>query len=190
MVGIVLFLMKLLLRWNFHPTFVATFSPFVADRRATARTTATLSHAASRQKKAMIRGLVPFTSYACFEQARCLQSWPLPRKAAMLVLPGDKMFLSQFVTTGKTRPVFWHGYGNAKRAMKQGLTSIAVQGWQPIAFAMVGAGSDPPIWVCNDWRPILGTSPRLLRIPTFTNAGQPFGRQGAFSVSCSLVATC
>ena len=43
--------MKLLLRWNFHPTFVATFSPFVADRRATARTTATLSHAASRQKK-------------------------------------------------------------------------------------------------------------------------------------------
>ena len=43
-------LMKLLLRWNFHPTFVATFSPFVADRRATARTTATLSHSASRQK--------------------------------------------------------------------------------------------------------------------------------------------
>ena len=52
-VGIVLFLMKLLLRWNFHPTFVATFSPFVADRRATARTTATLSHAASRQKNVL-----------------------------------------------------------------------------------------------------------------------------------------
>ena len=60
------------------------------------------------------------------------------------------MFQSQFVTTGKTRPVILHGYGNAKRAMKEGLTSIAAQGWKPMASAMVGTGSDPPIWACND----------------------------------------
>ena len=34
-----------------HPMFLWLFHPFVADRRATARTTVTLSHAASSQKK-------------------------------------------------------------------------------------------------------------------------------------------
>ena len=43
----------------------------------------------------------------------------------MLALFGDKMFQSQYVTVGKTRPVILHGYGNAKRTMKEGLTSIA-----------------------------------------------------------------
>jgi len=80
----------------------------------------------------------------------------IPGKAALLV--SGKMFQSQYVTTGKTRPVILRGYGNAKRVMKEGLTSIATQGWQPLASAMVGTGNDPPIWACNDWRPILGTS--------------------------------
>ena len=34
-----------------HPMFLRLFHPFVADRRATARTTVTLSHAATSQKK-------------------------------------------------------------------------------------------------------------------------------------------
>ena len=82
-----------------------------------------------------------------------------------MVLPGDKMFQSQYVTAGKTRPVILHGYGNAKRAMKEGLTSLAAQGWKPMASAMVGTGADPPIWACNDWRPILGTSVDVKVLP-------------------------
>ena len=95
---------------------------------------------------------------ACFEQGSLPSLLAIPGKAAMLVLPGDKMFQSQFVTTGKTRPVILHGYGNAKKAMKEGLISIAAQGWKPMASAMVGVENDPPIWACNHWRPILGTS--------------------------------
>ena len=75
------------------------------------------------------------------------------------------MFQSQYVTTGKTRPVILHGYGNAKRAMKEGLTSLAGQGWKPMAPAKVGTGADPPIWACNDWRPILGTSVDVKVLP-------------------------
>ena len=31
-------------------------------------------------------------------------------------------------------------------------------GWIPMATAMVGSASSPPLWAGNDWRPILGTS--------------------------------
>ena len=31
-------------------------------------------------------------------------------------------------------------------------------GWIPMATAMVGSASSPPLWTGNDWRPILGTS--------------------------------
>ena len=75
------------------------------------------------------------------------------------------MFQSQYVAAGKTRPVILHGYGNAKRAMKEGLTSLAGQGWKPMASAMVGTGANPPIWACNDWRPILGTSVNVKVLP-------------------------
>ena len=51
-----------------------------------------------------------------------------------------------------------------EKSHERGLTSIAAQGWQPLASAMVGTGKDPPIWACNDWRPILGTS-RVLPEP-------------------------
>ena len=60
-----------------------------------------------------------------------------------------------------------HGYGSAKKVMKAGLTSLAEQGWQPLASAMVGVGKGPPLWACNDWRPTLGTSVdvRMLPVP-------------------------
>lgn len=93
------------------------------------------------------RRSVPLHTWAraCFEHG----SLPsLPGKAVMLVLPGDKMFQSQYVTSGKSRPVILHGYGGAKKAMKAGLTSIAKQ----------GSEAEPPLWANHDWRPILGTA--------------------------------
>ena len=102
---------------------------------------------------------------ACFEQGSLPSLLSLPGKASMLVLPGDKMSQSQFVAPGKSRPAILHGYGSAKKVMKAGLTSLAEQGWQPLASAMVGVGKDPPLWACNDWRPTLGTSVDIRTLP-------------------------
>ena len=92
----------------------------------------------------------------------------------MMVLPGDKMFQSQYVAAGKTRPVILHGYGNAKRAMKEGLTSLAGQGWKPMASAMVGTGANPPIWACNDWSQRQGPT-GCLNSQRRTTLAQPVG---------------
>ena len=80
-------LLKLLLRWNFHPTFVATFSPFVADRRATARTTATLSHAASRPKKKLLR-IGRHVFWAGWMKSKGIPRWCRPRVALPPIVGG------------------------------------------------------------------------------------------------------
>ena len=51
-----------------------------------------------------------------------------------------------------------HGYGGAKKEMPTSLAKLAKLGWIPMATAMVGSTSSPPLWTGNDWRPILGTS--------------------------------
>ena len=42
--------------------------------------------------------------------------------------------------------------------MPASLAALAPFGWAPMAAAMVGSGSIPPMWTGQDWRPILGTS--------------------------------
>ena len=86
---------------------------------------------------------------------RCL---PIPGDASLLVLPGDGMFQAQRIVDGKCRPVILHGYGGAKKEMPDSLAALAMFGWIPMAAAMVGSASSPPLWTGQDWRPILGTS--------------------------------
>ena len=57
----------------------------------------------------------------------------------------------------KCRPVILHGYGGAKKG-DTSLAGLAQFGWIPMAAAMVGSASSPPLWTGQDWRPILGTS--------------------------------
>ena len=68
------------------------------------------------------------------------------------------MFQAQRVVSGKCRPVILHGYGGAEKEMPTSLAKLAKLGWIPMATAMVGSASSPPLWTGNDWRPILGTS--------------------------------
>ena len=42
--------------------------------------------------------------------------------------------------------------------MPTSLAALAKFGWVPMAAAMVGSASSPPLWTGQDWRPILGTS--------------------------------
>ena len=95
---------------------------------------------------------------ACFEQGSLPSLLALPGDASLLVLPGDGMFQAQRIVNGKCRPVILHGYGGAKKEMPTSLATLARFGWIPMATAMVGSASSPPLWAGNDWRPILGTS--------------------------------
>jgi len=95
---------------------------------------------------------------ACFEQGSLPSLLALPGEAFLLILPGDGMFQAQRIVSGKCRPVILHGYGGAKKEMPTSLATLAKSGWIPMATAMVGSASSPPLWTGNDWRPILGTS--------------------------------
>ena len=68
------------------------------------------------------------------------------------------MFQAQRTVDGRCRPVILHGYGGAKKEMPNTLAALAKFGWLPMAAAMVGSASSPPMWTGHDWRPILGTS--------------------------------
>ena len=103
---------------------------------------------------------VPMLTWAraCFEQGSLPSLLALPGEASLLVLPGDGMFQAQRIVNGKCRPVILHGYGGAKKEMPTSLAALAKFGWIPMAAAMVGSVSSPPLWTGHDWRPILGTS--------------------------------
>ena len=103
---------------------------------------------------------VPMLTWAraCFEQGSLPSLLALPGDASLLVLPGDGMFQAQRIADGKCRPVILHGYGGAKKEMPDSLAALAKFGWIPMAAAMVGTASSPPLWTGQDWRPILGTS--------------------------------
>ena len=68
------------------------------------------------------------------------------------------MFQAQRIVNGKCRPLILHGYGGAKKEMPTSLAGVAKFGWIPMAAAMVGSASSPPLWTGQDWRPIFGTS--------------------------------
>ena len=95
---------------------------------------------------------------ASFEQGSLPSLLSLPGDAAFMVLPGDRMFQAQRIVPETCRPVILHGYGGAKVQMAEGLTMIAGSGWRPLASAMVGTQALPPMWSCEDWRPVVGTS--------------------------------
>ena len=103
---------------------------------------------------------VPMLTWAraCFEQGSLPSLLALPGDASLLVLPGDGVFQAQRIVDGKCRPVILHGYGGAKKEMPDSLAALAKFGWIPMAAAMVGSASSPPLWTGQDWRPILGTS--------------------------------
>ena len=103
---------------------------------------------------------VPMLTWAraCFEQGSLPSLLALPGDASLMVLPGDGVFQAQRIVNGKCRPVILHGYGGAKKEMPTSLADLAKSGWAPMAAAMVGSASSPPLWTGQDWRPILGTS--------------------------------
>ena len=107
---------------------------------------------------------VPMLTWAraCFEQGSLPSLLALPGEASLLVLPGDGMFQAQRVVNGKCRPVILHGYGGAKKEMPASLATLAKFGWIPMATAMVGSASSPPLWA----GPILGTSVDTRILPT------------------------
>lgn len=44
----------------------------------------------------------------------------IPDDASIMVLPGDRMFQTQRIVSGKCRPVILHGFGGAKKAIAEG----------------------------------------------------------------------
>ena len=104
---------------------------------------------------------------ACFEQGSLPSFLSLPGDATFLILPGDRVFQAQRIVPETCRPVILHGYGGAKLNMSEGLAMIAGSGWRPLASAMVGTETLPPMWSGEDWRPVVGTSidSRLLPLP-------------------------
>ena len=49
-------------------------------------------------------------------------------------------------------------YGGAKVHMESALQTLRLQGWIPMASALVGTDTRPPLWVTNDLRVTAGTS--------------------------------
>ena len=59
-----------------------------------------------------------------------------------------------------------HAYGGAKAGMDKALTSIAPEGWLPMAAAMLGTEGKPPMWANVGLRPVVGTTIDLKVRPT------------------------
>ena len=60
--------------------------------------------------------------------------------------------------------------------MPTSLATLAKFGWVPMATAMVGSASSPPLWAGNDWRPILGTSVDTRILPPPLSAKKSFSQ--------------
>ena len=91
---------------------------------------------------------------ACFEQELLY----LPGIVPVFTLPGDRMFQSTGIHTNVQRPVILHAYEGAKVHMETALQTLRLQGWIPMASALVGTDTRPPLWVTNDLRVTAGTS--------------------------------
>ena len=95
---------------------------------------------------------------ACFEQGALASLLYLPGIVPVFTLPGDRMFQSTGIHTNVQRPVILHAYGGAKVHMESALQTLRLQGWIPMASALVGTDTRPPLWVTNDLRVTAGTS--------------------------------
>ena len=95
---------------------------------------------------------------ACFEQGALPSLLLLQGLIPIFTLPGDKMFQSTGVQQGRHRPPIIHAYGGAKVGMAAALRSIAVEGWVPLAVAMVGTKGKKPMWADLGLRPVIGTT--------------------------------
>ena len=95
---------------------------------------------------------------ACFEQGALASLLYLPGIVPVFTLPGDRMFQSTGIHTNVQRPVILHAYGGAKVHMESALQTLRLQGWIPMASALVGTDMRPPLWVTNDLRVTAGTS--------------------------------
>ena len=95
---------------------------------------------------------------ACFEQGALASLLYLPGIVPVFTLPGDRMFQSTGIHTNVQRPVILHAYGGAKVHMESALQTLRLQGWIPMASALVGTVTRPPLWVTNDLRVTAGTS--------------------------------
>ena len=75
-----------------------------------------------------------------------------------LPCPGIECSKVQVFHTNVQRPVILHAYGGAKVHMESALQTLRLQGWIPMASALVGTDTRPPLWVTNDLRVTAGTS--------------------------------
>ena len=76
----------------------------------------------------------------------------------MFTLPGDRTFQSAGIHTNVQRPHILQACGGAKVHMESALQTLRLQGWIPMASALVGTDTRPPLWVTNDLRVTAGTS--------------------------------
>ena len=95
---------------------------------------------------------------AAFEQGALPSLLMMPGLAPVLSLPGDRMFQATEITAGHQRPATMHAYGGAKVGMEKSLSSIAAEGWIPMAAAMLGTEAKPPMWASIGLRPVAGTT--------------------------------
>ena len=95
---------------------------------------------------------------ACFEQGALASLLYLPGIVPVFTLPGDRMFQSTGIHTNVQRPVILHAYGGAKVHMESALQTLRLQGWIPMASALVGTVKRPPMWATTDLRVTAGTS--------------------------------
>ena len=58
-------------------------------------------------------------------------------------------------------------FKHSELSMPTSLAALAKFGWVPMAAAMVGSASSPPLWTGHDWRPILGTSVDTRILPPY-----------------------
>ena len=91
----------------------------------------------------------------------------MPGLAPVLSLPGDRMFQATEITAGHQRPAIMHAYGGAKVGMERSLSSIAAEGWIPMAAAMLGTAAKPPMWASIGLRPVAGTTIDFRVLPPF-----------------------
>ena len=91
----------------------------------------------------------------------------MPGLAPVLSLPGDRMFQATEITAGHQRPAIMHADGGAKVGMERSLSSIAAEGWIPMAAAMLGTEAKPPMWASIGLRPVAGTTIDFRVLPPF-----------------------
>ena len=132
---------------------------------------------------------------AAFEQGALPSLLLLQGLVPIFTLPGDKMFQPTGVHHGRHRPPVIHAYGGAKVGMAQALRSIAVEGWVPLAVAMVGTKGKKPSG--QTWGYVRSLVPRWTSRSCLSHwrTGKSTycshaGKSGTTNQCCSVLSTC